>query len=157
VDLRESSAVDPWSTGDVEWPRTETPAAGGRAYVLYHPDLREAIALTRGYSFRTGVGGVLGREGYVRGTELTPAADFAWWPADTPFDRDALRVTVPPGWLEGAELLIFEWVIEETGTVRAVGTHAELVEGDDLYRDLAAGQLLTPETPDIPEGASARS
>lgn len=39
-------------------------------------------------------------------------------------------------------------VVMETGVVRAVGTHAELVDHDDLYRDLAAGQLLAPESPD---------
>ena len=37
-------------------------------------------------------------------------------------------------------------VVMDTGTVRAVGTHSELVEQDDLYRDLAAGQMLPPET-----------
>ncbi|MEU0491966.1 ABC transporter ATP-binding protein [Nocardiopsis sp. NPDC006139] len=35
-------------------------------------------------------------------------------------------------------------VVMDAGRVRAVGTHAELLEGDDLYRDLAAGQLLAP-------------
>jgi ABC-type multidrug transport system fused ATPase/permease subunit len=34
-------------------------------------------------------------------------------------------------------------VVFDAGVVRAVGTHAELVENDDLYRDLAASQLLT--------------
>ncbi|MQM25089.1 ABC transporter ATP-binding protein [Glycomyces albidus] len=34
-------------------------------------------------------------------------------------------------------------VVFDTGVVRAVGTHAELVEKDELYRDLAASQLLT--------------
>jgi ATP-binding cassette subfamily B protein len=34
-------------------------------------------------------------------------------------------------------------VVFDAGLVRAVGTHAELVEHDDLYRDLAASQLLT--------------
>jgi ABC-type multidrug transport system fused ATPase/permease subunit len=34
-------------------------------------------------------------------------------------------------------------VVFDAGLVRAVGTHAELVENDDLYRDLAASQLLT--------------
>ncbi|RRS00118.1 ABC transporter ATP-binding protein [Glycomyces terrestris] len=34
-------------------------------------------------------------------------------------------------------------VVFDAGIVRAVGTHAELVEKDDLYRDLAASQLLT--------------
>ncbi|WP_112134186.1 ABC transporter ATP-binding protein [Glycomyces dulcitolivorans] len=34
-------------------------------------------------------------------------------------------------------------VVFDAGVVRAVGTHAELVEKDDLYRDLAASQLLT--------------
>ena len=34
-------------------------------------------------------------------------------------------------------------VVMDAGRVRAVGTHAELVADDDLYRDLAAGQLLT--------------
>jgi ATP-binding cassette subfamily B protein len=34
-------------------------------------------------------------------------------------------------------------VVFDAGLVRAVGTHAELVETDDLYRDLAASQLLT--------------
>lgn len=48
-------------------------------------------------------------------------------------------------------------VVMETGTVRAVGTHAELVDGDDLYRDLAAGQLLTPETPETPEAVGTTS
>jgi ATP-binding cassette subfamily B protein len=37
-------------------------------------------------------------------------------------------------------------VVMDTGRVRAVGTHAELVADDDLYRDLAAGQLLTAES-----------
>ncbi|MGQ4268098.1 ABC transporter ATP-binding protein [Nocardiopsis changdeensis] len=35
-------------------------------------------------------------------------------------------------------------VVMDAGRVRAVGTHAELLEGDDLYRGLAAGQLLAP-------------
>ncbi|MFY7069753.1 ABC transporter ATP-binding protein [Nocardiopsis changdeensis] len=35
-------------------------------------------------------------------------------------------------------------VVMDAGRVRAVDTHAELLEGDDLYRDLAAGQLLAP-------------
>ncbi|MFD4370733.1 ABC transporter ATP-binding protein [Streptomyces sp. NPDC058486] len=34
-------------------------------------------------------------------------------------------------------------VVMEAGRVRAVGTHAELVEGDDLYGELAATQFLT--------------
>ncbi len=34
-------------------------------------------------------------------------------------------------------------VVFDAGLVRAVGSHAELVEKDDLYRDLAASQLLT--------------
>ncbi|MCD0446608.1 ABC transporter ATP-binding protein/permease [Glycomyces sp. A-F 0318] len=34
-------------------------------------------------------------------------------------------------------------VVFDTGVVRAVGTHAELVATDELYRDLAASQLLT--------------
>ncbi|WP_204745595.1 ABC transporter ATP-binding protein [Glycomyces paridis] len=34
-------------------------------------------------------------------------------------------------------------VVFDTGVVRAVGTHAELVENDELYRGLAASQLLT--------------
>ncbi|KOX24200.1 ABC transporter ATP-binding protein [Nocardiopsis sp. NRRL B-16309] len=34
-------------------------------------------------------------------------------------------------------------VVMDAGRVRAVGTHAELVADDALYRDLAAGQLLT--------------
>ncbi|NUP01275.1 MAG: ABC transporter ATP-binding protein, partial [Nonomuraea sp.] len=33
-------------------------------------------------------------------------------------------------------------VVMEGGGVRAVGTHAELVDGDDLYRELAATQFL---------------
>ncbi|WP_304452700.1 ABC transporter ATP-binding protein [Nocardiopsis sp. YSL2] len=36
-------------------------------------------------------------------------------------------------------------VVMDAGRVRAVGTHAELVTGDELYRDLAAGQLLATE------------
>ncbi|HEU5129837.1 MAG TPA: ABC transporter ATP-binding protein [Glycomyces sp.] len=36
-------------------------------------------------------------------------------------------------------------VVLDAGTVRAVGSHAELVESDELYRDLAASQLLTAE------------
>jgi ABC-type multidrug transport system fused ATPase/permease subunit len=32
-------------------------------------------------------------------------------------------------------------VVLEDGHVRAVGTHAELVEGDDLYAELAATQF----------------
>ncbi|MFE9244599.1 ABC transporter ATP-binding protein [Nocardiopsis sp. NPDC006938] len=39
-------------------------------------------------------------------------------------------------------------VVLEAGRVRAAGTHAELVENDSLYRDLAAGQLLAPERPE---------
>ncbi len=38
-------------------------------------------------------------------------------------------------------------VVMDAGRVRAVGTHEELVADDDLYRDLAAGQLLTAEAP----------
>ncbi|HEX2143083.1 MAG TPA: ABC transporter ATP-binding protein [Glycomyces sp.] len=34
-------------------------------------------------------------------------------------------------------------VVFDAGLVRAVGSHAELVEKDDLYRELAASQLLT--------------
>jgi ATP-binding cassette subfamily B protein len=34
-------------------------------------------------------------------------------------------------------------VVFDAGLVRAVGSHAELVEKDELYRDLAASQLLT--------------
>ncbi|MFE3457666.1 ABC transporter ATP-binding protein [Nocardiopsis aegyptia] len=37
-------------------------------------------------------------------------------------------------------------VVMDAGRVRAVGTHAELVADDALYRDLAAGQLLTSTT-----------
>lgn len=44
-------------------------------------------------------------------------------------------------------------VVMETGTVRAVGTHSELVEWDDLYRDLAAGQLLAPEAAENPQAS----
>ncbi len=36
-------------------------------------------------------------------------------------------------------------VVLDAGLVRAVGSHAELVETDELYRDLAASQLLTAE------------
>nr|WP_211253114.1 hypothetical protein [Glycomyces tenuis] len=36
-------------------------------------------------------------------------------------------------------------VVLDAGRVRAVGPHAELVETDELYRDLAASQLLTAE------------
>jgi ABC-type multidrug transport system fused ATPase/permease subunit len=46
-------------------------------------------------------------------------------------------------------------VVMETGTVRAVGTHDELVERDDLYRDLAAGQLITQEASETVEAADA--
>ncbi|GAB3725224.1 ABC transporter ATP-binding protein [Nocardiopsis nanhaiensis] len=44
-------------------------------------------------------------------------------------------------------------VVMETGTVRAVGTHSELVERDGLYRDLAAGQLLTPGAAENPQAS----
>ncbi|GAB2490155.1 ABC transporter ATP-binding protein [Nocardiopsis aegyptia] len=37
-------------------------------------------------------------------------------------------------------------VVMDAGRVRAVGKHAELVADDALYRDLAAGQLLTSTT-----------
>ncbi|WP_084546233.1 ABC transporter ATP-binding protein [Glycomyces arizonensis] len=36
-------------------------------------------------------------------------------------------------------------VVFDAGRVRAVGSHAELVETDELYRDLAASQLLTAD------------
>lgn len=36
-------------------------------------------------------------------------------------------------------------VVLDAGRVRAVGQHAELVETDELYRDLAASQLLTAD------------
>lgn len=47
-------------------------------------------------------------------------------------------------------------VVLEQGKVRASGTHAELVRGDDLYRELAATQLLageagTPALASVPE------
>ncbi|MER5418545.1 ABC transporter ATP-binding protein [Streptosporangium roseum] len=35
-------------------------------------------------------------------------------------------------------------VVMEAGRVRAVGTHSELLDGDDLYRELAATQFLLP-------------
>jgi ATP-binding cassette subfamily B protein len=35
-------------------------------------------------------------------------------------------------------------VVMDTGRVRAVGTHEELIAGDSLYRDLAVTQLLSP-------------
>ena len=35
-------------------------------------------------------------------------------------------------------------VVMDAGRVRAVGTHEELVERDELYAQLAATQLLTP-------------
>ncbi len=35
-------------------------------------------------------------------------------------------------------------VVMESGRVRAIGRHDELIESDDLYRELAATQLLTP-------------
>ncbi|MFC7644525.1 hypothetical protein ACFQX6_30330 [Streptosporangium lutulentum] len=35
-------------------------------------------------------------------------------------------------------------VVMEAGRVRAVGTHGELLAGDDLYRELAATQFLLP-------------
>ncbi|GII01170.1 ABC transporter ATP-binding protein [Planobispora takensis] len=37
-------------------------------------------------------------------------------------------------------------VVMEAGRVRAVGTHDELLDGDDLYRELAATQFLLPAT-----------
>ncbi|ACU36436.1 ABC transporter ATP-binding protein [Actinosynnema pretiosum subsp. pretiosum] len=43
-------------------------------------------------------------------------------------------------------------VVLEQGRVRASGTHAELVRGDDLYRELATTQLLAGEA-----GASGRA
>ncbi|MFD3685843.1 ABC transporter ATP-binding protein [Nocardiopsis sp. NPDC058631] len=39
-------------------------------------------------------------------------------------------------------------VVMDTGRVRAVGTHEELVAADGLYRGLAAGQLLTGGNPE---------
>jgi ATP-binding cassette subfamily C protein len=36
-------------------------------------------------------------------------------------------------------------VVMDAGRVRAVGTHDELIATDDLYRQLAATQLLTTE------------
>lgn len=46
-------------------------------------------------------------------------------------------------------------VVMDAGEVRAVGTHAELVRGDDLYRELAATQFLTME--DGPEPVTVPS
>jgi ABC-type multidrug transport system fused ATPase/permease subunit len=37
-------------------------------------------------------------------------------------------------------------VVMDSGRVRAIGTHAELLSGDSLYRELAAIQLLTAES-----------
>jgi ABC-type multidrug transport system fused ATPase/permease subunit len=37
-------------------------------------------------------------------------------------------------------------LVMEGGRVRAVGTHDELIATDDLYRELAATQLLAAET-----------
>jgi len=37
-------------------------------------------------------------------------------------------------------------LVLEAGRVRAVGTHDELSAMDDLYRELAATQLLGPES-----------
>jgi ABC-type multidrug transport system fused ATPase/permease subunit len=34
-------------------------------------------------------------------------------------------------------------LVLEAGRVRAIGTHDELIRTDDLYRELAASQLLT--------------
>ncbi|MFE1174103.1 ABC transporter ATP-binding protein [Streptomyces sp. NPDC058773] len=39
-------------------------------------------------------------------------------------------------------------LVMENGRVRAAGSHQELVETDDLYRELAATQLLVPDAPD---------
>ncbi|MFC7308126.1 ABC transporter ATP-binding protein [Streptomyces monticola] len=41
-------------------------------------------------------------------------------------------------------------VVMDAGRVRAIGTHEELVEKDELYAQLAASQLLTPEV--LPHG-----
>ncbi len=47
-------------------------------------------------------------------------------------------------------------VVMDAGRVRAVGTHAELLRGDPLYRELAATQLLTADLDgDRRDGAEA--
>lgn len=45
-------------------------------------------------------------------------------------------------------------VLLDEGAVRSVGSHEELVDGDPMYRDLAATQLLSPPaSPDAVQGA----
>jgi ABC-type multidrug transport system fused ATPase/permease subunit len=36
-------------------------------------------------------------------------------------------------------------VVLDRGRVRAIGSHAELIESDSLYRELAATQLIAPD------------
>ena len=48
-------------------------------------------------------------------------------------------------------------IVMESGAVRSQGTHAQLVETDQLYRSLAATQLLVPSTEDtVPRLPAAR-
>jgi ATP-binding cassette subfamily C protein len=39
-------------------------------------------------------------------------------------------------------------IVLDTGRIRAIGTHDQLVERDELYRELAATQLLTVRNPE---------
>lgn len=98
---------------------------GGLSYVLYHAGQREAVALGGFSSHASMFGWTPAPGGYVEISELRPAArGFRW---GTPGAEDA-PVTVDPGWLQGAELLVFEWTSE---AIRQVDLEWEVGEAGD--------------------------
>lgn len=120
---------DPWP------PDPATP--GGLSYVLYHPGSREALNLDSSSSEGRGFGWILGTGGYVQRSTLQPIRDMRWWP----FAEDDRAVTVDPGWLPRAELLVFEWISAGTRKV-------------ELEWDVADQQAVPPPAPDSTSGRS---
>jgi hypothetical protein len=104
VRVREGRVAAPATrtAGGFEWGFARR---GRLAFALYHPARREAVRLLA-YP-RTTVGAGTGGRTIVW-LELSPAdGDIAW----THSGPEARRLSaVPPGWLDEAELLVFEWV-----------------------------------------------